>query len=251
MILNTRIEFNNLSTRARADVKRGHFYIDRSDTAPSVTDIIDHEGVKYEVTSVDRANMPSDTRRIHVRPVARREPEPLADWERELLYGTTGPMPTRDIVKAALERSAGREVLSRVGVGGERHLKSLLGHAVVLAKQEMALYHEREAARKTGEDALARKLEVGEATHKAIVESTAYAIIPGPEEARGRPTIADTLEAVVYYVDASAWEGRFERIVRSIRKPMTLQGMPSRGTYVHGGPVPVGTSIHGMRNGMN
>lgn len=241
MFLDTRIIFNNLSTKARADVKRGHFFIDRGDTAPSVADIIEHEGAKYEVTSVDRADRPNDTRRIHARPVAAREPEPLADWERELLYGTTGPMPTRDIVKASLERGAGKKVLDRIGAGGERYVKSLLGHAIVLAKQEMAEHHKREAAKSA--DGLTKRVPV-ELAERSIadlreaVRSAPITIAPKVEENKpARPDAATTLEAASFYIERGEWAGRFERLLRGFRKPMTPQLQLAMGGMVVGGSI--------------
>lgn len=248
---NTRVVFNNLSTRARIDKGRGHVFIQKGDTAPSVGDELTHDGDIYEVTGVDRLDVTANARRIHIKAISVQKPkdEPLADWERELLYGS-GPMPTPEIIKQVLRRSAGREVLAQLGAGTDRHLKSLLGHAIVLAKQEMALYHEREAARKVEEEDKAGKLEAGYAAHKAIAEALVPAgALPLVPEGRKRPSIADTLEAVVYYVDASAWEGRFERIVRSIRKPLSPQRSFATGGHVSPGYVPP-TAMQGL-HGMN
>ncbi|QYC54224.1 hypothetical protein SEA_WELCOME_107 [Microbacterium phage Welcome] len=274
MILNTRIEFNNLSTRARFDKVRGYFFIKGGDTAPSVGDTIAHEGEGYDVISVGSLDAAAGTRSIQVRLLddqnadSNRKPEPLADWERELLYGTTGPMPTRDIIKSVLQRSAGKGVLAQLGANSDRHLRSLLGHAVVLAKQEMAEYQKRQqavqakeqessvpkaAVMRLGSAAISELSKAFATGAAAVAEAEAKrGALPLVPETRERPSIADTLEAVSYYVDNDAWEGRFERMVRSIRKPIRFPRPLASGGYVHGGPVPVGTSLHSTPgNGMN
>lgn len=255
-ILDTRVGYNGLSTRARVDKQMGYVFIDRHDRAPSVGDTLIHEYARYEVVAIDRADAVRGTRRIHILPELPKgapKPEPLADWERELLYGTTGPMPTPEIIKAVLQRSAGREVKAQIGENSDRHLKSLLGHAIVLAKQEMQAYQKRETARKAKEELedLRTKPEpvsLVPTAVSALNDALASSVVVAKE--RPRPTVAETLEAVAYYVDNDAWEGRFERLVRSIRKPLQSRSPLASGGYVHGGVVPVGTSVHGLRGSL-